>query len=300
MKLLRAATLSVANLERSVDLYTRFLDYTVAEQGTVDAALAASWGAPQTAGRRMAVLRPASGADIFLRFVENDIHPDYVPLRTYGWAAIEINVLDVLKVAERMAESGFEIIGPPREIETLPAIFPMQVKGPDGEIVYLTQVRSDLPDFDITRAEALIDRLFIMVMACSDLPASLAWMEQHTRLQIGRPHLPIVYTMLANAFNLPVEQLHVIATMIDGRDVFLELDQYPEQATPRPHIPGLLPQGIAVGSILTPHFDAILANSSQYFVAPPQAHASVVYGGARAVTLRAPDGTLVEMVEKLA
>jgi catechol 2,3-dioxygenase-like lactoylglutathione lyase family enzyme len=298
MKLLRAATLSVANLERSVDLYTRFLDYTVVEQGTVDAALAGSWGAPQTAGRRMAVLRPASGADVFLRFVENDIHPDYVPLRTYGWAAIEINVLDVLKVAERMAVSGFEIIGPPREIETLPAIFPMQVKGPDGEIVYLTQVRSDLPDFDITRAEALIDRLFIMVMACSDLPASLAWMEQHTRLQIGRPHLPIVYTMLANAFNLPVEQLHVIATMIDGRDVFLEMDQYPEQATPRPHIPGLLPQGIAVGSILTPHFDAILANSSQYFVAPPQAHASVVYGGARAVTLRAPDGTLVEMVEK--
>lgn len=299
MKLLRAATLSVANLERSVDLYTRFLDYTVAEQGTLDAALAASWGAPQAAGRRMAVLRPASGADIFLRFVENDIHPDYVPLRTYGWAAIEINVLDVLKVAERMAVSGFEIIGPPREIETLPAIFPMQVKGPDGEIVYLTQVRSDLPDFDITRAEALIDRLFIMVMACSDLPASLAWMEEHTRLQIGRPHLPIVYTMLANAFNLPVEQLHVIATMIDGRDVFLEMDQYPEQATARPHLPGMLPQGIAVGSILTPHFDAILANSSQHFVAPPQVHTSVVYGGARAVTLRAPDGTLVEMVEKL-
>ncbi len=61
----------------------------------------------------------------------------------------------------------------------------------------------------------------------------------------------------------------------------------------------MLPQGIAVGSIATPHFDAILASSSEYFVAPPQAHSSVVYGGARAVTLRAPDGTLVEMVEKL-
>lgn len=298
MKLLRAATLSVASLDRSVDLYTRFLDYTVAERGTLDAALAASWGAPGSAGRRMAVLRPASGADIFLRFVENDIHPDYVPLRTYGWAAIEINVLDVLKVAERMALSGFEIIGPPREIETLPAIFPMQVKGPDGEIVYLTQVRSDLPDFDIARAQALIDRLFIMVMACSDLPASLAWMQQHTRLQIGRPHLPIVYTMLANAFNLPVEQLHVIATMVDGRDVFLEMDQYPEQATARPHLDGLLPQGIAVGSILTPHFADIVAHSSAHFVAPPQAHPSAVYGGGRAVTLRAPDGTLVEMIEQ--
>ena len=55
----------------------------------------------------------------------------------------------------------------------------------------------------------------------------------------------------------------------------------------------------AIGSLLTPHFDAIVANSSAHFVAPPQVHASAVYGGGRAVTLRAPDGTLVEMVEQL-
>jgi catechol 2,3-dioxygenase-like lactoylglutathione lyase family enzyme len=300
MKLLRAATLSVATLDRSLETYTRWLDYRVVEQGTVDTGLATSWGAPDVAGRLMAVLRPASGADIFLRLVENEVHPEFRPLRTWGWAAIEINVLDVLAAAARLAGSPFEVIGPPREIENLPAIYPMQVRGPDGEIVYLTQVRSDLPDFDIARAQAPIDRLFIMVMACSDLPASLRWMEQHTSLQVGRPHLEIVYTMLANAFELPHEQMHVIATMVDGRDVFLELDQYPPQATARPRHAGGLPQGIAVGSLLTPHFDAVVDASAACRVTQAQVHASVVYGGARSVTLRAPDGTLVEMIEQRA
>ena len=41
--------------------------------------------------------------------------------------------------------SPFEIIGPPREIDGVPAIYPLQVRGPDEEIVYLTQIRADLP-----------------------------------------------------------------------------------------------------------------------------------------------------------
>ena len=60
MKLLRAATLSVANLDRSIDLYGQWLDYTVAERGPLDAALATSWGTPGAAGRPSAVLRPSA------------------------------------------------------------------------------------------------------------------------------------------------------------------------------------------------------------------------------------------------
>ena len=148
MKLLRAATLSVSNLDRAIANYCEWLDYSVEEQGEIDAGLAASWGTPGAAGRLFAVLRPASGRDVFLRFIENRIHPEYVPLRTYGWAAIELCVQDVLQANARMERSPFEIIGPPREIDGLPAIYPMQVKGPDGEIVYLTQIRDDLPAFE--------------------------------------------------------------------------------------------------------------------------------------------------------
>ncbi len=294
---MRAATLSVADLDRSVDLYCEWLDYRVEEQRELDSQLAASWGAPHAAGRRYAVLRPASGHDIFIRVVENRIHPDFVALRTYGWAAIEVCVEDVLAANERILKSPFEVIGPPKEIDGLPAIFPMQMKGPDEEIVYLTQIRDDLPAFDLPRAEALIDRLFILVMACSDMKASLTWMRDHIRIDIGRDEMEIVYTMLANAFDLPHEQLHVISTMVHEKDVFLELDQMPPQATARPHYDGELPQGVAIGTFWHPEFDAIDDKCAHLWITPPAVHDSVVYGGKRAGTLRAPDGTLVEIVE---
>jgi len=297
VKLMRAATLSVADLARSIDLYCEWLDYSVEEQGTVDADLAASWGAPLAAGRTYAVLRPSSGYDIFIRLIENRIHPDFVALRSFGWAAIEVCVQDVLQANERILKSPFEVIGPPKEIDGLPAIYPMQMKGPDEEIVYLTQIRDDLPAFDLPRAEAPIDRLFILVMACSDMKASLKWMSDHIKIDIGRDEMEIVYTMLANAFDLPHEDLHIISTMVHGKDVFLELDQMPPQATARPGYDGELPQGVAIGTFWHPDFDEIDALCKDLWIAPPAVRASAVYGGKRAGTLRAPDGTLVEVVE---
>jgi len=294
---MRAATLSVADLDRSVDTYGEWLDYTLEESGELDADLAASWGTPAAAGRRYAVMRPASGHDIFIRFVQNRIHPDYRALTSYGWAAIEVCVEDVLAVDERMQKSPFEIIGPPREIDGLPAIYPMQVKGPDQEIVYFTQIRDDLPAFDLPRADAPVDRLFILVMACSDMAASLKWLEDHAGFAIGRERMEIVYTMLANAFGTPLDELHAISTMVHGKDVFLELDQMPPQATPRPHFDNELPQGVALGTFLHPDFDAIVANNEGLWITPPAVRDGAVYGGRRAAALRALDGTLVELVE---
>lgn len=294
---MRAATLSVADLERSIASYTEWLDYSVEERGHLDDGLATSWGAPAAAGKPYAVIRPSSGHDIFIRFVQNRIHPDYRPLVSFGWAAIEVCVQDVLKVNERMQQSPFEIIGPPREIEGLPAIYPMQVKGPDGEIVYFTQIRDDLPAFDLPRADSLIDRLFILVMACSDMAASLAWLEAHCDFAIGRERMEIVYTMLANAFGTPLDELHAISTMVHGKDVFLELDQMPPQATARPHYDGELPQGAAIGTFLHPDFDALSERNRDLWITPPTVRDSAVYAGKRSGTLRALDGTLVELVE---
>jgi catechol 2,3-dioxygenase-like lactoylglutathione lyase family enzyme len=291
VKLLRAATLTVADPDASARCYAEWFGYRVVEQGRIDANLAASWGAPQTAGCRCIVLRPSSGADVFLRFIEGEAPEPLVPLRTFGWAALEICVQDVLAVNERLRISPFEIIGPPREIEGLPSIFPMQVRGPDQEIVYLTQIRADLPSYDLPRAASPIDKLFILVLACSDLDASLAWFERHARLELGRK-MNIVYTMLAKSFGLPLDDLHEIATMVHGRDVFLELDQYPAAATPRTTRSGELPAGIGVATLMHPEFDSLEGP----WIEPPAAREGAVYGGRRAGTLRAPDGTLVEMV----
>jgi catechol 2,3-dioxygenase-like lactoylglutathione lyase family enzyme len=292
MKLLRAATLAVPDVAATTGRYRDYMDYSVIEQGRLDTELARSWGAPGNAGRPYAVMAPASGADIYLRLVEGDPQPDYRPLRTFGWAAIEICVQDVLAANARMEKSPFEIIGPPREIEGLPAIYPMQVQGPDGEIVYLTQIRSDLPAYDLPRAQSPIDKLFICVLACSDMRRSIDWFENHVGLTFGRD-MQIVYTMLAKAFGTPMDQLYTISTMVHERDVFLELDQYPDAATPRPVAEGQLPPAVAMVTLKVPDFSRVNGD----WISPPRRRDSAIYKGAMAGTLRAPDGALVEIVE---
>lgn len=292
MKLLRAATLTVADLDASEALYRDVLDYSTEWKGPLPDDLAKAWDAPKSAGRKSCVMRPASGADIFLRLVEQPPHPDFVALRSYGWAAIEICVQDVLAAHERIKPTPFEVIGPPREIEGLPAIYPMQVKGPDQEIVYLTQIRDDLPAYDLPRATAPIDRLFILVIACSDMHASLKWFDETLSFETGRV-MDIEYHMLANAFGTPTSELHTISTAIHGRDVFLELDQYPPNATVRPQHDGMLPPGCAIGSFLHPDIDSISGD----WISEPVVRHGAPYNGKRAGVLRAPDGTRVEVIE---
>jgi catechol 2,3-dioxygenase-like lactoylglutathione lyase family enzyme len=296
VKLLRAATLTIANLNRSQALYRDWLYYETVESGVLAADLAASWGAPNSAGKRYVVMQPKSGAEIYLRFIEDSIHPDYEPLKTYGWAAIEICVEDVLKVNERMLESPFKIIGPPRELDGMPAIFPMQVQGPDGEIVYLTQIRDDLPMYDLPRATSLIDRQFIHVCAVSDLAGTLNWCQDKLGLSFGRD-MAIVYTMLANAFEVPYENKFTIATLTHDRDVFFEFDQMPAAASARPVFKGHLPQGVAISTIIVPDFCERVRHHASWLITHPVLREGEIYKGKRAATMRGPDGILFELVE---
>ena len=289
MDTIRCATLTVSDLARSRGLYSEWLDYEVVEDGTLPGSLAESWDTPKVAGAPYAVLQPASGNPVYLRLIEQPTMPDYRPLRTHGWAAIEINNQDTLEVAERMERSPFKIIGPPKEIPGLDAIFAMQVQGPDGEIVYLTQIRGDMPDYDLPRAQSLIDRLFILVLACSDMERTGAWAENILGFDKGRS-MEIPYTMISKAFGQPMDTLHALATLKSGRDVALEIDQYPSEATARPQHGGWLPPCAAIGSFLAPNWDSLPTETARV-------HDSIVYGGKPSVTLRDPDGALFELIQ---
>ena len=294
MHLLRAATLVTLDPDTTAALYARWLDYEVVETGEIPTTLAESWSAPAMSGRRYVVCRPASGADIYIRFVQGVASAAYRALRTYGWAAIEICVQDVLAVDARMQVSPFQIIGPPKPLDGLPTIFPMQVKGPDQEVVFLTQILGDLPEYELPRAQSLVDRLFILVLACSDLEASSRWLEQALKLQAG-PAIELAYGVLSNAFDLPPEHKHRIATLTHGRDVFLEVDQYPDAATARPQAAGELPPGVAMATLRHPEFDTLEGP----WIRPPVQRDGIVYGGGRAGVMAGPDGVLVEVVEAL-
>lgn len=293
MKLLRAATVTVSDLERSISNYSEYFEYSVVERGDVPADLAASWDAPASAGQPYAVMQPASGAEVYIRLIQQPPVEGYKALRSYGWNALEICVQDVMAANARVENSPFEIIGPPRKIEGLDSIHPMQVKGPDEEIVYLTQINGDLPAFDLPRAASPIDKLFILVMGCSDLTASFDWMIKHCGLAAGRENMEIVYTMIAKAYDLPMEDLHKISTLIHGRDVFLELDQYPDAAIQRPRHDGMLVPGCAIGTLWHPEFDSL---PGPWFTEPAPREGAI-YKGKRVGVLKDLDGTLIEIVE---
>jgi hypothetical protein len=292
VNLLRGATLCVRDVDASAGRYVDWMDYVIVERGAVDPALAASWAAPAAAGRPFAVCRPASGAEVFIRFVQADPPAEYRPLRTFGWAAMEICVSDTLAVDRRMRSSPFEIIGPPRELDGMPEIFPMQVRGPDDEIVYLTQIRGQPAGTRLPVAQSLIDRLFIMVLASSDLGRTRRWFAEGLGL-VAHGEMSLRYTMLSKAFDLPSETRHVIATGGHGVDTFLEFDQYPSAATARPGAQGQLPPGIAIVTLDHPGLESVAPD----WLSPPQARPGAVYGGRRQAVVRCPDGALIELVE---
>ncbi|MFZ2998659.1 VOC family protein [Sphingobium sp.] len=294
MNLLRCATHSVVDLGAAKARFAEWLDYAVVEEGTVPADLAAAWDAPASAGQRYVVMQPASGAEVFLRFVEGYPVPDYLPIRSYGWAAIEICVQDVLAVNDRMLspQSPFPVIGPPTKIAGIDSIYPMQVRGPDQETLYFTQITTDAPDSGLPKAGSLIDKLFILVLACADMRATADWFARTLKLDLTDP-MAIRYSMISLAFGLPISDLHDIVTAKYRGDVFLEFDQYPQGTVERPTQAGALPPGVSICTLAHPDFESLDAD----WFAAPVVRNGALYAGRRVGVLKTPEGALLEVME---
>ncbi len=292
MTLLRCATHIVRDVGAAAGRYVQWLDYRVVEEGMVAQDLADAWLAPACAGRPYAVLQPASGAGVFLRFVEGDPVAGYLPIRSYGWAAIEICVQDVLAVNARMLRSPFEVIGPPARIAGFPTIHPMQVRGPDQETVYLTEITADAVAHGLPVAGAPIDRPFIVVLACADLHANARWFADLLGLEVSAP-VAIRYSMIAQAFGLPDAELHDLVTVKWQKEVFLECDQYPPGTVMRARHPGALPPGVAICTLVHPRFEHLQG----HWTTPPAVRAGIVYAGREVGVLETPDGALLEVID---
>lgn len=292
MTLLKCATHVVADVADAAARYVEWMDYRIVDEGVVDDALAALWMAPASKGRRYALLQPESGADTFLRLVGGTPVADYQPIRTYGWAAIELCVTDVDAVHERMKVSPFEVIGPPKNLDGFATVKPMQVKGDDKEIVYLTQMLVSGPEHGLPTARSLVDRPFIMVLACPDLRRSAAWVRDVLGLEVIEP-MAIHYSMISKSFSLPEGRKVELVTAKWQGEVFLELDQYPEQATARAGAAGELVPGVAITTMKHPGF----ARLDGHWAVEPVVMQGPLYEGRRVGMLTTPEGALLEVIE---
>ncbi len=283
-------TAATPDLDGALADYRDVLGLRVVEQGRVADELAASWGCPGIAGTRYAALQPASGAPCTLRLVEQPLPPDFRPTRTFGWAAFEITVQDVFGWPERLAGSGFEIVGEPREIPGLPYFVAMQMLGRGQEMIYLNEVRSDTPTSDLPPAASPVDHIFITILATPDRAGTLAWYRDRLGLEEGGTYT-IPYTMISRAFDQPLDTLHGLSMAQKGRMPIVEIDDYPAAATPRGTTAGMLPPGNSMVTLAVERLPDI------DWIALPVAREGPIYGGRRAGTVRGPAGELLELVE---
>ncbi len=252
--------------------------------------MAASWNAPRSVGAPFATLAPASGSPCYLRLVEQPVPASFVPTTTFGWAAFEITVQGVFDWPDKLAGSGFDVIGPPREIPGLPYFVAMQMLGTGREMIYLNEVREDTPTSDLPRAASPVDHVFIVILATPDRAATMKWYQDRLGLEEGGSYT-IPYTMISKAFGLPLDTPHSISMAQKRRLPIIEVDDYPREATVREVTPGMLPPGNALVTLAVdrlPDLD---------FVTPPAVRDGPFYRGKRSATVVGPAGELLELVE---
>ncbi len=286
---LAGATVTCAQVDACVRHYTELLDYRLVSQGVVDQALAALWHAPRQVGRPFAILRPAvGGGEQWIRFVEGPC-TDSPPFRTFGWNALELSVRDVADLKQRLEGSAFRRLSGPHFLANgTSTIQAMQVLGPAGEVLYLTQIPDEPDKAHLPQAQVAVDQLFIAVLGVPDAGAAQDWYA--ARFDVARrPPRTAILRALNNAYGFEETRQHPLASVRLARQGMIEIDGYPAAARHRDTSTGYLPGGISTVAVFADRLPAELAGRGVRIDAPP-------YGGAEAAGLQGPAGEWLELV----
>lgn len=283
-------TLVTAKFDETVAAYVNHLDMTVAESGVVDQALAEVWQTPALIGQRVATLLSPSNIP-WIRVVEDKNAIPAKPFREIGWMALEVVVADVDALANDLAQSGFETFRPPANLDVSDAIRAMQVIGPAGEVLYLTQIGAEVPPFVLPVATCRVDHLFIPVMCCHDREAATAFYEAFEGVKAYRFDTKI--TSLNKAYGYELDRRHPVSTVQLAGATMIEIDQIAESQA-KPIAQGSLPSGIAMISYEVDSIDSLSVN----WVSAPKELPGVLYQGRKVGLIQCPGGELIELIER--
>lgn len=246
------ATIVVGDLDPACSGLAGALGWPAPTEGSaLSAAEARRWGAPALTGARTRTLHPPSGQGGWIRAVLGAPRaPVPVPLATVGWRALELMVRDVDTAMERAAGQGFRVLGRPRRLGNAGAL-PLvagQVMGPDGVVLYLTQILKTLPGFDLPRPRGDVDGVFLAVLGASDLERTRAFLE--ARIAVERASDRSAPVKVVNeVLGLPPTTPHRLSSLqLDGSHL-VEVDQVPSPGLVCPASTGGLARGAAVVSL---------------------------------------------------
>jgi len=297
MKTLRdiqIVTHCVSDLELEISTWSGLLDYRLCERGTLSEELCAVWGTAAEAGRDYALMAPASGAPVYMRFVATGERPGYWPPVTWGWNATEILVTDPDALAERLEGSAIRRFGGPADLYAQPkAPRAVQSLGPSGAMLYFTRILPGGSRYGLHGAKSFVDRVFNVVLGGPSLEELRVFYAEQMGLRVGEP-LQFTMTLAAQACEAPPDTLFPICVApLRARHSILELDEYPENSSPRPRAAQQLPGGMSMVSFRTGALD----NVAVPLRAPAAAIAGLPYDGRRVAVAEGPAGEWLELIE---
>jgi len=223
----------VHNVPATQEAYEDYLGYQTADRGVISGELAAAIQRPRLADRSYVTLVPKSGPQVAIRIIEG-ADRGYQPMRRLGWSAIELLVKDPEQLKRDLPGSAFSYLQGPDFLTEQKNILAMQVYGPSQELFYLTHMVDPALSFLVPQpSPEPVGHSFIMVMGSHDIKASIAFFKQHFDNPVVGP-IPYRIGVLSDAYGLSNTTEHSLAliSMSDGYGI--EIDQYPEAATPVP------------------------------------------------------------------
>jgi len=254
-------TISTPDLAASRRAYTAHLGFEVIDEGQVSAADAVNWQAPAMAGAPYLSLGPGGRSDFQFRFVEHPQALGYRAFSSHGWNAAELMVEDVDGMASALADSPFRIVGPPADLVFCTDIRAMQIVGPAGELLYLTQFKKPVPGLDVPLPRCAVDRVFIVILGGASLAGMQAFYQQEFAVPEAAPMESRVVAM-AELFGMDREHRFRIAALPLAGQSLIEIDEMPAAAPPVQQRDGLLPPGIAMVSCQGPGGHRVLRGAA--------------------------------------
>jgi hypothetical protein len=209
---------------------------------------ASRWQAKDLAGARVLEVNGINGG---IRFIESDRYKNPLPLRTFGWSALEVCVDDVHKYVAHAVAAGFVVMNEAVPLSGSAKPLPLiaaQLAGMNGEVVYITQILSEVPNFELPDVSKESGSIFICVIGASDLEKSREVLE--TNFEVRRASDREVGIKVINrVYGKPLDTLHRLSSLqLAGRNA-IEIDQLPVEGQQREVAPGFLPPGISIVTV---------------------------------------------------
>lgn len=274
--------------------------YVTVQRGVLGADLCAAWQTPAAEGSPYVLMQPASGENVYLRFVESG-ERSYAPPATWGWSATELLVTDTDELARRLEGTCFRRLGGPANLyarDNAPRA--MQVIGPSGELIYFTRLLPGGSRYGLKQARSFVDRPFIVTVggpASSGMHAFYGDRLGHRILE----RMPFRNTILAALCQVPLDTIFPTAVAsIPGRRFLVEMDEYPPGVPPRRTRPGQPPSGMSSVSFTVHNLDQLadVAGDALHWRAAPRRLAEFPYSGRRVAVIEGAVGEWLELIEQ--